>query len=138
MFSRILVGLDGSEISKTAFTRALEFAKQYNGELHAVVAITPLHSRNHGNDALITKSESEASSLLEDLEHVAKENGVSYTSHLASGNPGELILETAEKICADLIVVGSLGKTHMERILLGSVSAYVTKYGKTNIIVIRN
>ncbi len=138
MFSRILVGLDGSEISRTAFTRAVEFAKQDNAELHAVVVVTPLHSRNHGNDALLTKSESDARSLLDELEQVAKEHEVSYSSHLASGSPGEIILETGEKIGADLIVVGSLGKTHMERILLGSVSAYVTKYGTTNIVVIRN
>ena len=138
MFSRILVGLDGSDISKTAFTRAIGFAKQDNAELHVIVVVTPLHSRNHGNDTLITKSESDARSLLNELECIANENAVSYTPHLASGNPGEMILETAEKIDADLIVIGSLGKTHMERILLGSVSAYVTKYGKTNIIVIRN
>lgn len=138
MFSRILVGLDGSDISKIAFTRALGFAQQEKAELHAIVVVTPLHSRNHGNDALLTRSESDARSLLEELERVAKENDVSYTPHLASGRPGDLILETAEKIDADLIVIGSLGKTHMERILLGSVSAYVTKYGKTNVMVIRN
>lgn len=138
MFTRILVGLDGSEISKTAFTRALEFAKMDNAELHAIIVVTGSHSHGAAEDAISSKSETEARALLDELGGVAKADGISYTPHLVSGVPGEMILKTAENIKADLVVVGSLGKTSMQRILLGSVSAYVTKNGLTNIIVIRN
>lgn len=134
MFERILVGLDGSLISKTAFMRAMDFAAEDNCELHAITVV----SSGRNDSAVQTKSEMDARALLESLETLAKERGLSLTVHLAAGNPGELIVSTAEKVGADLIVVGSLGKSHMERILLGSVSGYVTKNAGTNIIVIRN
>ncbi|HJK27436.1 MAG TPA: universal stress protein [Methanocorpusculum sp.] len=41
------------------------------------------------------------------------------------------------KIGADLIVVGSLGKSKLDRLLLGSVSSYVVNYSKTNILIVR-
>lgn len=133
MFSRILVGLDGSGISKTAFSRAMEIAKETHAELHAITVITRKNDEN-----LQTKSEDEAKELHKEIEILARENDLSIISHItSSGNPGENIIETAEIIGADLIVVGSLGKTQVERILLGSVSSYVTKNAKTNIVVIR-
>jgi nucleotide-binding universal stress UspA family protein len=126
MFTRILVGLDGSEISRRAFERAMDFAGQNGAELHAISVVS------HGKDT------SEAQALLDSLKSLAGERNLSLTTHLASGNPGEVIIATAEKTGADLIVVGSLGKTQMERIRLGSVSAYITKNARTNIIVIRD
>lgn len=138
MFSRILVGLDGSDISKTAFIRSLNLAKESDANLHVIMVMTSTHGKGPSESSIMAKSETEARELLETLEKMAKESGVSFTPHLASGSPGEVIISTAENIGADLIVVGSLGKTQMERILLGSVSSYVSKNAKTNILVIRN
>ncbi|MCQ2356276.1 MAG: universal stress protein, partial [Methanocorpusculum sp.] len=64
---------------------------------------------------------------LDELENTAKEAGVSFTPYLVSGHPGGRIVSTADEIDTDLIVVGSLVKSHLDRLLLGSVSAYVTQ-----------
>lgn len=138
MFSRILVATDGSEISRLAFSRALTFAKDDNAQLHVVVVINTPHTWKEDSPAIRTKSESDAAMLLDELGGVAAEAGVTFTPHLISGHPGDQIVSRADAVDADLIVVGSLGKSHLDRILLGSVSAYVTQYSKRNIMVIRS
>ncbi|MDE2518267.1 MAG: universal stress protein [Methanocorpusculum sp.] len=137
MFSRILVALDGSEISKIAYSRALEFAKENNAELHAIAVVNSPHMWKDDSPANQTRSETDAKMLLDQLEEIAKEAEVSFTPHLVSGHPGDRIVSTADEMDADLIVVGSLGKSHLDRLLLGSVSAYVTQYSMRNIMVIR-
>ncbi len=138
MFSRILVALDGSEISRRAFVRAVEFAKEDSAELHAVVVVNTPHMWKDDSPANQTKSESDAKMLLDEVEVLSKEAELEFTPHLVSGHPGDRIVTIADEIDADLIVIGSLGKSHLDRLLLGSVSAYVTQYSKRNIIVIRD
>ncbi|MDU9376870.1 putative universal stress protein [Methanocorpusculaceae archaeon Sp1] len=138
MFSKILVALDGSEISRLAFTRAMEFAKEDSAELHAVVVVNTPHLWKDESPANQTKSESDAKTLLDEIEVLAKEADLKFIPHLVSGHPGDRIVTIADEIESDLIVIGSLGKSHLDRLLLGSVSSYVTQYSKRNIIVIRN
>ena len=129
MFSRILVALDGSEISHTAYARALEFAKADRAELHVVTVVN--------SPANQTQASTDANLLINELESDAKEAGISFIPHIVTGHPGDRIVSTADEIDADLIVVGSLGKSNLDRLLLGSVSAYVTQYSQRNILVIR-
>ncbi|WP_338095477.1 universal stress protein [Methanorbis rubei] len=138
MFTRILVALDGSEISRLAFTRAIEFAKEDSAELHAVVVVNSPHIWKDDSPANQTKSEADAKTLLDEIEARTKEANLKFVPHLVSGHPGDRIVSIADEIDADLIVIGSLGKSHLDRLLLGSVSSYVTQYSKRNIIVIRN
>lgn len=138
MFSRILVATDGSEVSRLAFSRALTFAKDDDAELHAIAVVKSPHTWKEDSSAIRTKSESDAAMLLDELGGVAAEAGVVFTPHLVSGHPGNQIISRADAMDADLIVLGSLGKFHFDRILLGSVSAHVTQYSKRNILVIRS
>lgn len=137
MFSRILVALDGSEISRTAYSRALALARENNAELHTITVVNSPHMWKDDSPANQTRSETDAKQLLDELEQTAKEAGVSCTPHLVAGHPGDRIVSTADEIDADLIIVGSLGKSHIDRLLLGSVSAYVTQYSIRNIMIIR-
>jgi nucleotide-binding universal stress UspA family protein len=53
------------------------------------------------------------------------------------GNPAEKILTFAEDNNLDMIIVGSLGKSGYERILLGSVSEKVIRHAKIPVLVVR-
>ena len=137
MFSRILVALDGSEISHTAYARALEFAKADKAELHVVTVVNTPHLWKDDSPANQTQASTDANLLINELESDAKEAGISFIPHIVTGHPGDRLVSTADEIDADLIVVGSLGKSNLDRLLLGSVSAYVTQYSQRNILVIR-
>jgi len=142
MFTKILVAVDGSEISFRAYEHALDLARKNNSELHAVYVVekgiaasAPVDT----NRALISqKLETEGRELLKEQFEKAKDAGVYLETHLEEGHAGDIILETAKKLECDLIILGSLGKSKLDRLLLGSVSSYVVKSAKTNILIIRN
>jgi nucleotide-binding universal stress UspA family protein len=95
-----------------------------------------------------------APSTLE-LENAAKENavkilaetksqltdklpGLSISTEVLLGSPESKIVETAEQMQADLIVVGSHGYNRWERLLLGSVSDSVVHHAPCSVLVVRN
>lgn len=142
MFKKILVSLDGSEISKHAFSRAIDLAKLGKADLHVIYVIESGMISPGPVDTtwelIYQRFEKEGRELLADLVQKGKDAGISVTPHLEAGHAGDTIIKTAEKLGCDLIVIGSLGKSKLDRLLLGSVSSHVVNYGKTNIMIIRN
>lgn len=64
-------------------------------------------------------------------------NNLTVTSEVLFGSPESRIVETAEEIGADLIVVGSHGYSRWERLLLGSVSQSVVHHAPCSVLVVR-
>ena len=62
--------------------------------------------------------------------------GVEVEALILEGHPAEEILDFAEKQDIDMIVVGSLGKTDIERFLIGSVSEKVARNAKVPVLVV--
>ncbi|HJJ42633.1 MAG TPA: universal stress protein [Methanocorpusculum sp.] len=141
MFSKLLAAVDGSEISRKAFDQALDIAKRNNAELHVIYVIeTGFTSPNpiDSNWELIYQVfETEGNRLLDELAEEAKKKGVKLITHMETGHAGERIVKKSAELGCDLIVIGSLGKSKLDRLLLGSVSSYVVNYGKANTIIIR-
>ncbi len=141
MFSKILVAIDGSEISRRAFARAVDLAKQNKAELHAIYVIesgivspAPVDTTW---ELIYERFEKEGHAVMTELVSDAKAKGIVVEPHIEAGHAGDTIIETSTKIGADLIILGSLGKSKLDRLLLGSVSSYVVNYSKTNIMIVR-
>lgn len=66
------------------------------------------------------------------------EKNLSVTTEILNGSPESRIVETAEEIHADLIIVGSHGYNRWERLLLGSVSDSVVHHAPCSVLVVRN
>jgi nucleotide-binding universal stress UspA family protein len=77
----------------------------------------------------------------EDVEALAREAKAYFagptTAHVAVGSPGTEIVELAEKLGADVVVVGCEGKDGLRRLLLGSVSEYVARHAPCSVLVAR-
>lgn len=71
------------------------------------------------------------------VENTAKNAGLDVEAVLLEGHPAEEIVSFAEKNGIDLIIVGSLGKSGVERFMLGSVSEKVVKNAKVPVLVVR-
>ncbi|HUF05072.1 MAG TPA: universal stress protein [Aridibacter sp.] len=63
---------------------------------------------------------------------------VSFSTEILVGSPESRIVEKAEEIEADIIVVGSHGYNRWERLLLGSVSDSVVHHAPCSVLVVRN
>ena len=68
--------------------------------------------------------------------HILEKEGIPFDMVLL-GNPSEEILNVSKKKKADCIVVGSLGKGMLSRVLLGSVSTSISQRADCTVIIVR-
>jgi nucleotide-binding universal stress UspA family protein len=142
LFSKILVAIDGSKASDQAFVRAVEEAALHGANLHVVYVVeTGLFSSlpaDNTVEIMYSALEKEGEEALAKAITIAKERGVALTTSLLQGHAGNEIVNLAEQQKADLIVVGSHGKSKADRLLLGSISNYVVTHGMITTLVVRS
>ena len=141
MFTNILVAIDGSDISMLGLNRAITLAKQDSAKLHIIYVID---TRDTGNGPMDATGEliherflTEGKQALDAAKKLADEAGIDYEVHMETGSAGDTIVKTAEKQQCDLIVLGSLSKSKINRLILGSIASYVLNTAKTNIMIVR-
>jgi nucleotide-binding universal stress UspA family protein len=146
MFSRIVVGTDGSDTAAEAVRQATELAKLSGARLDIVSAFEPVpqnrvkaEAREAPGDVQYEISPREDVNLILDAATgEAKKAGVEEVqAHAREGEPADAILDVAEEINADLIVVGNKGMTGARRFLLGSVPNKVSHHAPSSVIIVR-
>lgn len=139
-FDRILVAVDGSEVSLRAAEHAARMAKQDGGSLAAVhvVPVPQYEFRGELADAYAT-ARKDARKWMKDVEDIATRNGIGVKTEIVVGaySVVDAILGYAEMMKADLIVTGTRGKTPSRRILVGSVASGLVEYAGCAVLVIR-
>ncbi|MCK4270740.1 MAG: universal stress protein [Methanogenium sp.] len=142
MFKKILVGIDGSEVSKSAFRIAIDEAKAWNVDINVIYVIETgmLSSIPADNtlEAIYSLLETEGKNTIDECQKLAGEAGIKVIPHIRQGHAGNEIIETAEEIDADLIILGSHGKSELDRILLGSVTGHVVRHSGITTMVVRS
>ena len=71
------------------------------------------------------------------VEEVAKDSGVLSERLIVEGNPASEILRIAEEAKMNVIVMGGIGKTGLEKFLLGSVAERVVRNSKVPVLIAR-
>ncbi len=142
MYNTILVAIDGSIVSEKAFEAAVEQAQAWKAKLHAVYVIEsglftdiPADSKL---EIMYSLLEQEGNAALDKIKEIAQKKNTEVTTHFEQGHAGDTILSTAEKVGADLIIMGSHGKSNIDRILIGSVSSFVVEHSKVSVLVVRS
>ncbi|WP_251330718.1 universal stress protein [Haloplanus pelagicus] len=113
----VLVATDGSDGAERAGEHAIAVAGAMRGRLHALTV---------GDDDDPARR----------LANRAREAGVDATVAVRTGRPHEAILGYAEEIDADLLTLGSHGRTGVERVLLGSVAERVLRTATKPVLVV--
>ncbi len=144
-FKKIMVATDGSELVKKAVDTAIEISKLRQAKLYAVHVISlgdyyssiPLaidaewikdmeeHLRIEGEEAIAY------------VEDAGKAANVEIEPVILEGNPANEIVDFAEKNDIELIVMGSHGKTGIQRFLIGSVAENVVRHSKKSVLVVK-
>jgi nucleotide-binding universal stress UspA family protein len=142
VFTNILVAIDGSDAGQRAYVRAVEEAKVWNARLHVIYVVeTGLFSSlpaDNTVEIMYQVLEKEGNSVLERAKKYAAEKGVTAITHMKQGHAGSEVVTLAEKEKADLIMIGSHGKSQADRILIGSASTYVVTHSKVTTMVVRS
>jgi nucleotide-binding universal stress UspA family protein len=145
MFSRIVVGTDGSETATEAVRQATDLARIASAKLDIVSAFEPVspgrlkeESRDAPGDVQwAVNPREDVNANLEKAAASAKQEGVDVETHPREGDPADAILDVAEEIKADAIVVGNKGMTGAKRFLLGSVPNKVSHHAPCSVLIIR-
>jgi nucleotide-binding universal stress UspA family protein len=133
----ILVAYDDTEESKRALLRAAEIAKALDSKIH-VTSVAPLLVGTPRSMGPYDPTEPPAEHAAE-LEHARTllgEHGITPTLEKAHGDPAEMIVEVAEEIGADLIVLGSHERSLIERALGMSVSGAVARKASSDVLIV--
>jgi len=150
MYERILIATDGSKHSEKAAERAIEIAKLSKGKVIALFVADPAKyffpaeeamKSSRSYDLAEDKAKTFQDAISKDSEEAmkyaterAKQVGASLEKRIVKGHPADEILKAADD--ADLIVIGSLGRTGISRFLLGSVTEKVIRNSKTPVMVV--
>jgi nucleotide-binding universal stress UspA family protein len=145
VFTRIVVGTDGSETATEAVRQAVDLAKLSGAELNIVSAYAPVPKRRVEGERQDAPPDvqyeigprEDVNLLLEAAAAIAKKEGVEVQTHPVEGEPSDAILTVAEKGDADLIVVGNKGMTGARRFFLGSVPNNVSHHAPCSVIIVR-
>ncbi len=141
---RILLATDFSDNSKWALTYALSFAKKYDALLYILHVIQqptyPLgmyaeisfDAMDKFNKNISEAVDREMQSLKKDLQDFTK-----YECLVVQGTPFLEILRTAKEKNADLIIVGTHGRTGLDHVLFGSTAEKVVRRAPCPVLSVR-
>ena len=142
VFTNILVAIDGSGVSDRALARAVDEARIWNAKIHAVYVVeTGLFSSlpaDNTVEIMYRVLEKEGQDKLAQAKAFAATQGLLLTAHMKQGHAGSEIITLAEREKSDLIIVGSHGKSKADKLLIGSVSTFVTAHSKISTMVVRS
>jgi nucleotide-binding universal stress UspA family protein len=144
----IVVGVDGSETSHEALRWAAEEARLRSSRLVTVYAWSFIAAQPIGDPGMLAvpagdlpgqlEAESDAAQVALDAAVDAvlgAETGIEVERKLVERDPGEALV--AESGDADLVVVGSHGRSGLTAALLGSVSRHVVDHAKCPVVVVK-
>jgi nucleotide-binding universal stress UspA family protein len=145
VFKRIVVGTDGSETAAVAVQHAAELARTTGAALDLVSAYEPVPQDRLRNESQQVPGDiahgvgprEDVNALLETAAGSAREAGIEASSHAREGDPADAILDVAEEVGADLIVVGNKGMTGARRFLLGSVPNKISHHAPCGVYIVR-
>ncbi len=148
MISKILVATDGSKTAWKAIEYAVELAKQTDATITVLAvidkslfvtrSIPPMMTSTHLREPLEDYLRQVAETDFEKAERLFRKKSVRSRKVIRTGHPVEEILKEAQKSKADLIVVGSHGRSALKAAVLGSVAfGVIHKDTKIPVLVVR-
>ncbi len=139
---KVLLATDGSKHAEAAARLLAKLPHDERLEL-TVIAVTPsveIHGSVEVVDWMRRNSQAEGDRALENCRRVERYfTGADAAVHnlVVEGHAGQEIIDHAESLDADLIVVGSVGANLISRVMLGSVSDFVATHARCSVLVVR-
>jgi len=136
MYDKILVPTDGSEGSEVALDHATRLARQYDSEIH-LIYVADVRTQNTGDvmanfmGELEKIGEEAVMSMREELDEIDD-----VITKVVKGIPHLEIIDYSDEEEIDLIVMGTHGRTGLDRILLGSVTEKVVRTSEVPVMTV--
>ncbi|KRL64543.1 universal stress family protein [Lentilactobacillus diolivorans DSM 14421] len=142
MYKNILVPLDGSNNSRQALQEAVTLAKQFDSTLSLVTVINNTNFY-YGTGAagmpprMYDDQKAMANKIIDEAKKYVEAQGVKYETSVDIGNPKNIIAHIYPgQHDIDLIVIGKSGVDALNRLLIGSTTAYVVRNATRKVLVV--
>lgn len=140
MHDQILLPTDGSETADSAIDQAIDIAEKYNAEFHALYVVDKSEPvlNVRGSEASFDRLEKEGEDIVDDATERAEQASISsVTGAVQRGEPAETILQYVDANEIDLVVMGTHGRSGLDRHLLGSVAETVVRHAAASVLTVR-
>lgn len=137
-YRSILVPTDGSEFTEAALDAAIELAKLSDGSITAMYVVDPTSItavRRDAGETITSSLNKEGQDALAYIRMRCRDEGVPVETRMAGGYPADAIVEASSEF--DTIVMSTLGKTGITKLLIGSVAEKVVRSAKCRVMTIR-
>ncbi|MDR3222272.1 MAG: universal stress protein [Methanobrevibacter sp.] len=142
MYEKILVPTDGTKFSEKSEEHALLIAEALGSEIIGLSVVDtsflkglPADDTTYEINQILKKESEKNLKRFEDIKK-EKNSNVKIKTISIEGSPADTIIEVGEKEDVDLIVIGSSGKTGLQKFLIGSVTQKVVKLAKSNVLIV--
>ncbi len=139
MYKHILVSTDGSDLSLKGVEHGVGLAKDNAGQVTVITVCQPYPPHSAATlDSWSAAQKKHAQEALASAKEIAEKHGVDIgTRQDANESAAEGIVEAAENLGCDLIVMASHGRRGINRLLLGSQTFEVVSHSPIPVLVVR-
>ncbi len=138
-FKNIMIPTDGSEYTKTAVKKGLMLAKALDAKVTAYYILDQTAFVNIPMDAttlnIYSLLEKEGKEAVDYVKGMGEDMGVEVEVWIDEGSPVRRIIDASKDF--DIIVMGTLGRSGMSKLLMGSVAEKVARLAKCPVMVVR-
>ncbi|MCX7825046.1 MAG: universal stress protein [Verrucomicrobiae bacterium] len=141
MFTKILVGYDGSKGGRAALERAAVMAREYNAQITALWVRQPLP--RHADLPGEPEGEAEAADEYfeerkREVEAVAKRHGITIACECRAGHAAKVIVRFADEGGYDLIVIGHSDHPELWGRLLGDTADRISDHAHCSVLIVKS
>ncbi|AUG48511.1 universal stress protein UspA [Haloarcula taiwanensis] len=138
MYNDILFPTDGSDGADEALAHALELAETHDSTIHVLSVVDSTYLGSAAAEATTIESLQEQTEQVidETVDNIA-DHGVPVVAEHRMGDPYEEIIDYAETADIDMIVMGTHGRSGLDRFLLGSVTEKVVRTADAPVLTVR-
>ncbi len=137
-WKNILLATDGSRYSAFATEKAIDFAKSYGGMMTAVSVVDVPPELYGEAPSLVDDLVAKAKGYVDTVKKKAEAAGVAVQAIVREGESYKAITKIAAEGSADMIVMGSHGRTGLKRLLMGSVTEKVIGHAPCPVLIAKS
>lgn len=143
-----MIATDGSDCSRLAADKGIELARLSGGKVYAVFVASTASLSMDGDyfssggvnpywELIYESLKNQGQQALDYVKSLGEMKGINVESVLLEGHPADELIQYAEENKMDIIVMGTLGRTGLDRLLLGSVAGNLVRHSKVPVMVVR-
>jgi nucleotide-binding universal stress UspA family protein len=140
-FQKIMIATDGSDCSMLAAGKGIELARLSGGKVYAVYVVSTNYSSSVGVDfywgEIYEAFKKDGENAVNKIKEMGERVGVNVEPILLEGHPADELIRYAEEEEMDIVIMGTIGKTGLDRLLLGSVTGNLVRHSRVPVMVVR-